>query len=176
MCADYGMPLCGMDIKLFVKGYLNKLQREVKKFKNNTPGEERIASFLARHKTLSYRMCQNIKRSRSELKPSDVREYFAKRKPSKMCLLKKIMNYDETNLAYDPGMKRCVFKRGVKYPERVINFSKGNVSLRALRQVKRTEVYPDHCVFLVMIAKGQKVVKGRLLRVQTLVKMIESSS
>ena len=129
-CADYGMPLCRMDIKLFVKGYLNKLQREVEKFKNNTPGEDWISSFLARHKTLSYRMCQNIKRSRSELKPSDVREYFAKLKETlKDVPSENIMNYDETNLADDPGMKRCVFKRGVKYPERVINFSKGNISL-----------------------------------------------
>ena len=40
-----------------------------------------------------------------------------------------IINYDETNLSDDPGTKKCIFKRGVKYPERVINFSKGNISL-----------------------------------------------
>ena len=130
ICADYGMPLCNMDIKLFVKGYLNKLERNVNKFKNNTPGDEWVKNFLARHKNLSYRMCQNIKRVRSELKPSEIREYFSKLKETlKDVLPENIMNYDETNLADDPGMKKCVFKRGVKYPERVINYSKGNISL-----------------------------------------------
>lgn len=39
------------------------------------------------------------------------------------------MNYDETNLTDDPGAKKCVFKRGTKYPERVLNSSKSAVSL-----------------------------------------------
>ena len=35
------------------------------------------------------------------------------------------LNYDETNLSDEPGQKKCVFRRGINYPERVINFSKG---------------------------------------------------
>lgn len=40
-----------------------------------------------------------------------------------------IMNYDETNLADDPGRPKVITKRGCKYPERVMNSSKSSVSL-----------------------------------------------
>ena len=35
-----------------------------------------------------------------------------------------IINYDETNLADDPGRKKVILRRGTKYPERVMNQSK----------------------------------------------------
>ena len=37
---------------------------------------------------------------------------------------------DETNLSDNPDIKRCIFKRGVKYPERVINASKSMTSVK----------------------------------------------
>ncbi|KAF2891423.1 hypothetical protein ILUMI_14750 [Ignelater luminosus] len=30
-----------------------------------------------------------------------------------------ILNFDETNLSDDPGASKCIFRRGIKYPERV---------------------------------------------------------
>ena len=39
-----------------------------------------------------------------------------------------IFNY-ETNLSDDPGRKKCLVKRGTKYPERIINNSKACTSL-----------------------------------------------
>lgn len=35
-----------------------------------------------------------------------------------------IFNYDESNLTDDPGKKKCVYRRGVKYPKKVMNNSK----------------------------------------------------
>ncbi|KAG5887303.1 hypothetical protein JTB14_006448 [Gonioctena quinquepunctata] len=35
-----------------------------------------------------------------------------------------IFNYDESNLSDDPGKKRGIYRRGVKYPEKVMNHSK----------------------------------------------------
>ena len=35
-----------------------------------------------------------------------------------------LFNCDKTNLADDPGTKKCIIKRGVKYPDRVMNSSK----------------------------------------------------
>jgi len=36
---------------------------------------------------------------------------------------------DETNVTDDPGVKQCIFRRGVKYPERVRNATKASTSL-----------------------------------------------
>uniref|UniRef100_A0A8D8XY63 DDE-1 domain-containing protein n=2 Tax=Cacopsylla melanoneura TaxID=428564 RepID=A0A8D8XY63_9HEMI len=40
-----------------------------------------------------------------------------------------IFNYDETNLTDDPGSKRCVVKRGTKYPTLIRNSSKTSISI-----------------------------------------------
>ena len=40
-----------------------------------------------------------------------------------------ILNYDETNLSDNPGKKKLVFKRGIKYPDVVKNSSKSFTSL-----------------------------------------------
>ncbi|KAG8337476.1 hypothetical protein J6590_108274 [Homalodisca vitripennis] len=75
-------------------------------------------------------MCQNIKRSRAKLSPKVINDYFDELKdtvtdvPPDM-----IINYDETALSDDPGRRKLIFKRGCKYPERVVNKSKSNVSV-----------------------------------------------
>ena len=40
-----------------------------------------------------------------------------------------ILNYDETNLSDDPGNEKLIFKRGIKYPERIQNYTKGSMSI-----------------------------------------------
>ena len=40
-----------------------------------------------------------------------------------------IFNYDETNFSDDPGAKKCVFRCGVRYPERVMASSKASTSV-----------------------------------------------
>ena len=129
-CADFGMPLNNIDMQLVVKGYLTKIDRTVDRFRNNTPGDDWCSSFTKRHPMLSERMCQNIKRARAKVDPEQVKQYFENlKKVVEGVPPANILNYDETNLADDPGRKKCIFRRGVKYPERVINHSKGNISL-----------------------------------------------
>ena len=129
-CADFGMPLNNTDIRLFVKGYLTTIERTVKRFKNNVPGEDWSNSFIKRHTVLSNRMCQNVKRARAKVDPSEIKKYFENlEKVVEGVPPANILNYDETNLADNPGTKKCIFRRGVKYPERIINHSKGNISL-----------------------------------------------
>jgi hypothetical protein len=41
----------------------------------------------------------------------------------------KMYNFNETNLCDDPGSKRCLFKRGTKYCEKVQNASKQAMSV-----------------------------------------------
>ncbi|XP_072395113.1 uncharacterized protein [Diabrotica undecimpunctata] len=40
-----------------------------------------------------------------------------------------IFNYDETNITDDPGQKKVLTKRGVKYPERICNSLKSSIYL-----------------------------------------------
>lgn len=66
-----------MDLRLVVKGYLDREGRTVRKFKNNLPGEDWVQSFLKRHlKQLSARMSQNIKRARASVSVQTINSYF----------------------------------------------------------------------------------------------------
>lgn len=40
-----------------------------------------------------------------------------------------IWNYDETCLTDDPGQEKVIIRKGTKYPERIINASKANISV-----------------------------------------------
>ena len=40
-----------------------------------------------------------------------------------------LFNFDEANLSDNPGTKKCLFKRGVKYPERVKDSTKASISM-----------------------------------------------
>ncbi|KAJ8956165.1 hypothetical protein NQ318_020716 [Aromia moschata] len=87
--------------------------------------------FLRRHKDkISERMCQNIKRARAGISPTTINAYFDNLAESiKDIPPSNIINYDETNLTDDPGRKKVIVKRGLKYPERVLNNSKSATSL-----------------------------------------------
>ena len=89
-----------------------------------------MRTFLARHKEhLTFRMCRNIKTSRVEKHVDEITDFFEHYKQSvgvdssrvSKLPAPHLFNYDKTNLAHDPGAKKCIFKRGVKYPDRVIN-------------------------------------------------------
>ncbi|XP_055899500.1 uncharacterized protein LOC129928629 [Biomphalaria glabrata] len=130
-CADYGMPLEWRDIKSLVKGILEMENIVIKKFTDNTPGDDWVRGFLSRHEDLiTQRTCQNIKRQRAALSHDDINVYFEHlRKSLEGVSAENILNYDETNLTDDPGQKKCIFRRGIKHPERAINFSKGNITV-----------------------------------------------
>ena len=110
---------------------LDKSGKIVKKFKNNLPGEEWAKSFLNRHKkAIGTQICQNIKRAKADLKKEDFIDFFENLRESlKDIPASHILNYDETNLADDPGLEKLIFKRGVKYPERIMNYTKGATSI-----------------------------------------------
>ena len=66
--AEWGFPFPNLDLRLIVKAYLDKANRRVSQFKNNTPGEDWARSFLRHHSNeLSLQHCQNMKRSRAEI-------------------------------------------------------------------------------------------------------------
>lgn len=81
-------------------------------------------------KTKSKSVCQNISRKRTEISSERVQTYFDNLKISlEEIPLANIINYDETNLTDDPGRKKLIFKRGVRYPERILNSTESSTSL-----------------------------------------------
>lgn len=57
-----------------------------------------------------------------------------------------ILNYNESNLTDDPGARKCIFRRGVKYPERVMNSSKSAISIMFAASASGT-VLPPYVVY-----------------------------
>jgi len=129
--ADYGYAFDHMDLKLFVKSFLDKAGRACPYFKDNMPGQEWVRSFLTRHRDmLSIRMCQNISRKRAAVSVVTVNKLFDNLDNTlKDVPPENYVNYDETNLTDDPKAKLMIFRKGTKYAERIMNTSKSAVSL-----------------------------------------------
>ena len=128
---DWGFPFSRLDLRLLVKSYLDRSNRTVKRFKENLPGDEWAKSFIKRHaKDIRPRLCQNIKTTRAEISREEFVKYFDNLKDvldDVPC--ENILNYDETNLSDNPGQEKLIFKRGKKYPERIMNYTKGSTSI-----------------------------------------------
>lgn len=134
--SEWGFPFDNIDLRVCVRTMLNMQGRKILLFKENMPSRDWAQSFLKRHSSeITRRRAQNIKLVRASLSTEDVSEFFSN---IKICLTNEddtfippthIFNYDETNLSDDPGTKKCIFKRGVKYPERVINYTKASTSV-----------------------------------------------
>ena len=131
LCASWGYPMDSYDLRLIVKGYLDRRGVDEKRFKVNMPGVDWAESFLIRHKdSLRERICQNIKRARAAVSRITINSYFDNLAESLDGIPpSNIVNYDETNVTDDPGRKKVITKRGTKYPERIMNTSKASTSL-----------------------------------------------
>jgi hypothetical protein len=116
---------------MFTKHFLKSAGIVISKLKNNTPGSEWVKSFLKGHQNLiGKRLTQNINKARTGVSSETISEYFS----NLHITLQDIppshnFNYDETNVSDDSGRKKMFFRRGVKYPEKVINHSKTAISL-----------------------------------------------
>ncbi|CAB3225831.1 unnamed protein product [Arctia plantaginis] len=119
-----------------------------KRFKNNMPGPDYATRFLKRHQdSIFLRMCQNIKKSRAQVSPDTINEYFQELEESlKEIDPKNIVNYDETNLSDDPGRKKVIVKRGTKYPERVLNQSRSSISIM-MAGTAAGELLPPYVIY-----------------------------
>ncbi|CAG4982679.1 unnamed protein product [Parnassius apollo] len=148
VCAEWGYPLDSLDLRYIVKMYLDKIGITHKRFKNNFPGPDFIQCFLNRHKDkISQRICQNIKRSRAAVSAEIITKYFEELQISLADVpAANIVNYDETNLADDPGRRKIITKRGTKYRERVMNHTKASVSLMIAGSAEG-QILPPYVVY-----------------------------
>ena len=121
--ADWGFPLSGQDLCYFVKAYLDK-KGEPTRFKNNLPTYKWVHSFLRRHPEFSLRKTNPIKRARASVSREDVQDFFVNYLEAVEGVPpENIYNCDETNFKDDPGMKKCLARKGTKYVEKVMNTS-----------------------------------------------------
>ena len=128
--ANWGFPFSKLDLRYLVKAALDSTGKTVTRFKDNLPGDDWAISFMQRHTNiLSSRMCQNIGSKRAKVTPEDVMSFFHNFEESKDVPSSHILNYDETNLTDDPGRQKLIFRRGCKYPERVLNSTKSATSV-----------------------------------------------
>lgn len=146
--AEYGFPLTMLDLRIIVKEYLDRLGKTVKKFPNNMPGPDWCYGYLKRHKhLLTPRTCQNIKGVRAQTTEEAIEEYFDRLGKSVEGIPpENLLNYDETNLSDDPGRKKCIFKRGTKYPDRILNSTKSAVSVM-FAATAAGELMPPYVVY-----------------------------
>lgn len=129
--SDFGFPITEIDLRNIVQHYLSKIGRVVKEFRNgNYPGNDWVKGFLKRHPELSVRFVANIKKARASVDEEMLREYITNLiKTMENVVPENVYNFDETNLTDDPGSKRCVVKRGTKYPAVIRNTSKTSISI-----------------------------------------------
>lgn len=128
--SEYGFPITEIDLKIIIQNYLSSRGRQIKQFKNNVPGTEWVRGFLNRNKTLSRRLANNIKKARAAISEQIITDFIENLKEElKGIPPENIYNYDESNLTDDPGKKRVICRRGVKYPETVVNATKVSFSV-----------------------------------------------
>ncbi|KAJ8931634.1 hypothetical protein NQ314_015428 [Rhamnusium bicolor] len=127
--SEFGFPLLTHDLRHVIKSFLDRIGRSVSYFNQNIPGKDWIRLFL-RHPQLTARFAANIKRNRAATDESILREYINNlAEIIRDVPEQNIWNFDETNLTDDPGQKKIICRRGVKYPEKICNFSKSSTSL-----------------------------------------------
>ena len=147
-CASWGYPMDTLELRLFVKSYLESREMTVKSFKNNLPGIDWAKSFLIRHQArLSERLVPNIKRARAEVSRHVVNEYFDRLEVTLDNIPPgNIVNYDETSLSDNPGEKKSIVRRGCKHPERVQNATKSSFSVMFAGSAEG-EILPVYVVY-----------------------------
>ena len=146
-CAKWGFPLQRRDILNIVQCYLNRRGTRLTVFKNNRPGNDWFIDFIKRHKQLTLKFCENIKRVRASVTRETLLEYFQNLKKSLEGVpVSNIINYDETNFCDDPGVAKVVVKRGVKHAERIIDSSKSSTSVM-VAACADGHVFPPYIVY-----------------------------
>lgn len=129
LMSEWGFPWTSQDLRYFVKSYLDK-KGKVTRFVDNLPTHRFVKRFLGRHSQLSVRTANPIKRSRAAVSREEVQAFLERwEKTIDGVPPENIFNWDETNFTDDPGTRKCLVKRGMKYVERVQNTSKQSVSV-----------------------------------------------
>lgn len=154
LLSDYGLALDSFDLRVIVRSYLNNANKVVPKFSANLPGLEWTRSYIKR-RGLTQRIAGNISLQRAAVSPDIINKFFDHYEQEVTIEINgekiqipasNIWDYDETNLSDDPGKKKIICKRGIRYPERVMNSSKSSTSIMICGSAAG-EVLPPYVVY-----------------------------
>lgn len=103
-CAEYQYPMNKRDVQLLVQAYCIEHGVETR-WKDSKPGKDWVINFQRRWKNeVKLRKPRHIKRSRAQVSPRIIREFFTHLGPNVEGVRPAhFFNYDETNLKDDPG-------------------------------------------------------------------------
>ena len=117
----------GFSIWCLVKAYLDTKCDIALCFKENMPRNNWLRGFVKRC-NLTKRIANNVKAARAELKHEVINNYFDNLEEwIKDIPPENIINYDETKITDDPGVKLVITRRGKNRIERKIQHSKSLV-------------------------------------------------
>lgn len=146
--SDFGFPVDELDLRMFIKSYLDAQGKTERRFRNNIPGIEFARGFLKRHKTLTHRFSTNTNRARLAVNKELLTEYINHlRVELEGIPPSQIWNYDETNLTDDPGKKKVICRRGSKYVEHFTNHSKVATSVMFCGNADGSVFLPPYVVY-----------------------------
>lgn len=126
-----GISLTCYEVRLIVKHYLDRKRLTTKQLNNNVPWTDWAKSFLILHNlTLTIRLSENIKRSRSNISNETITHFFNELSQTLEGVPPDaIINYDVTNLTDDPGKVKVICRRGTKHVDYLLNSSKTSTSV-----------------------------------------------
>lgn len=125
MCAEYQYPMRKSDLQALVQSYV--LSNSIKtRWPDGKPGKDWCRMFQRRWRgEVKVKRATNIKRSKAQVSPTIVRQFFERIRPRLEGLPpENIINLDETNIQDDPGKEQAFFGGGTKYFEKIRNSSK----------------------------------------------------
>ena len=127
--ADWKVPFDTHDIRCLLKPYLDRTGTAHKVFKNNMPVIDWDRGLIKRSQ-LKQRISDNVKAAWAEVNEDIINNYFNELESSLEGIpATHIFNYDETNIADDPGAKHVAVRRGRKKLERKTQHSKSSISV-----------------------------------------------
>jgi hypothetical protein len=82
------------------------------------PTRRWVDRFMGRHPDFRLRSANPIKRARAGVSREVIKEFFDNYIVAVEGIPpENILNYDETNFSDNPGVKKCLFRKGTKYCE-----------------------------------------------------------
>ena len=110
---DWKVLINKMDLRIFVKTYLDKKGIIDGVFKDNVPGNDWAELFIKWH-SLTQRLADNVRSSRLQISSDAIELYFQNLSETLEGIPERnIFNYDETNVTDDPSRKKCIVHRGL---------------------------------------------------------------
>ena len=125
-----GFPIGKLQLRYLAQDYLNKLGRAVEGLTDNLPGKDWALTFVSRHENITLRQPNNMNVAKAQVLETEIESFFSYLKISltnpdgSMVPPSNIFNFDETNFQDNPGRKKLICKKGIKYFDRIINTTK----------------------------------------------------